>query len=555
MSLRSEPIGQVPGETARVAHAAFPRGTNWMRLRDELGVIYEDVTFRPLFSPRGRPAEAPWRLALVSVMQFAEQLSDRQAAEAARARIDWKYLLGLELGDPGFDASVLSEFRARLVAGGLEQRLLDALLTLCRARGWLRAGGRQRTDATHVLAASRAVQRAGCARQRLRLALNTLAAVAPAWLCQHAQSEWVERYDRHTDDAWQPNQKVDREQLAAEVGADGAALLAAIDAADAPAWLREIPAIQVLRRVWIQNDVPTETGLRWRTRADGLPPAARYVSSPHDLDAHFARGRSIAWIGYKFHVTETCEPDTPHLITEVETTTAPVADGTLTPTIHAALQAKQLLPREHLVDTGYVDANLRVTSQRDYQVELIGPARPDVKWQARAGQGFEAARLAIHWQQQQAICPQGQTSISWTPAIDERTNHVIKIKFSETDCQVCPSRTQCLNPRRRTKYLRRTLTVRPEAQYRALQASRERQATTAFAALYGLRAGIEGTISQAVRACGLRRSGYIGQPKTHLGHVLTAVAINLQRIDAWLTDAPRSPTRHSAFARLMAAAT
>jgi transposase len=301
--------------------------------------------------------------------------------------------------------------------------------------------------------------------------------------------------------------------------------------------------------------VPTEAGPRWRTRADGLPPAARYISSPHDLEAHFARGRSLAWIGYKLHVTETCEPETPHLITAVETTTAPVADGALTPTIHAALQARQLLPREHLVDTGYVDAELRVSSQRDYRVELIGPARPDVKWQARMGQGFAAARLTVDWQRQQATCPAGRTSSSWTPAVDKRTNHVIKIKFSETDCQVCPSRAQCLNPRRRTEYLRRTLTVRPEAQYRALQAARERQATAEFATLYGLRAGIEGTISQAVRACGVRRSRYVGQAKTHLGHVLTAVAINLQRIDAWLTDTPRSRTRHSSFARLMAATT
>lgn len=555
MSLRSEPIGRVPEETARVAHAAFPRGTSWMRLRDELGVLYEDATFRPLFSRRGRPAEAPWRLALVSVMQFAEQLSDRQAAEAVRARIDWKYLLGLELDDPGFDASVLSEFRTRLVAGGLEQRLLDALLALCRARGWLRAGGRQRTDSTHVLAASRAVQRAGCARQALRCALNTLAEVAPAWLYQHAQPEWVERYDRHNDDAWQPSKRIDWEQLAAEVGMDGAALLEMIYTGDAPVWLREVPAVETLRRVWIQNYVPTQTGLRWRTRADGLPPSARYISSPHDLDAHFARHSSTAWIGYKLHLTETCEPEVPHLITEVETTTAPVADGTLTPIIHAALQQRELLPREHLVDTGYVDAKLRVSSQRDYQVELIGPARPDVKWQARAGQGFAAANFTVDWQQQRATCPAGRTSISWTPTIDKRTNDVIKIKFSETDCQVCPSRTQCLNPRRRTKYLRRTLTVRPEAQYRALQASRDRQATTEFAALYGLRAGIEGTISQAVRTCGVRRSRYIGQAKTHLGHVLTAVAINLQRIDAWLTDTPRSRTRHSTFARLMAATT
>src|SRR3954452_6347980 len=137
MSLSMEPIGPVPAETARVAHAAFPRGTRWMRLRDELGVIYTDSLFQPLFARRGRPAEAPWRLALVSVLQFAEDLSDRQAADAVRGRLDWKYLLGLELTDPGFDASVLAEFRARVVVGRAEQALLDALLALCRARGWL----------------------------------------------------------------------------------------------------------------------------------------------------------------------------------------------------------------------------------------------------------------------------------------------------------------------------------------------------------------------------------------------------------------------------------
>jgi transposase len=554
MSLRLAPIGPIPEQTARVARAAFPRGTRWMRLRDELGAIYEDGAFQPLFSTRGRPAEAPWRLALVSVMQFAEDLSDRQAADAVRGRIDWKYLLGLALDDPGFDSTVLVEFRARLVAGGLEQRLLDALLVLCRARGWLRAGARQRTDSTHVLAASRAVQRVGCARQALRNARNTLAAVAPEWLRRHAPPEWVKRYDRHNDDPWHPTQKGDRAVQAATVGADGAILLGAVYAADAPSWLREVPAVELLRRVWMQNYVATPDGLRWRTHADGRPPSARYLSTPHDLDARSAC-QQIAWIGYKAHLTETCEPQAPHLITHVETTMAPVPDGTMTPTIHEALLDRALLPWQHLVDTGYVDAELLVSSLRDYRVDLVGPARPDVKWQARAGHGFEAARFTIDWARRTATCPAGQTSISWTPAIDKRTNPVIKIKFSEIDCGACASRAQCLDPRRRTKYPRRTLTIRPEEQYRALQAARERQVTAAFGVLYGLRAGIEGTISQAVRSCGLRRSRYVGQPKTHLGHVLTAVAVNLQRIDDWLTDTPRSATRHSAFARLMAPST
>jgi transposase len=401
-----------------------------------------------------------------------------------------------------------------------------------------------------VLAASRAVHRVGCARQALRDALNALAVAAPAWLRRRAPPEWAARYDRHNDDPWHPTKPGDRDAQAAEVGADGAALLAAVSAADAPGWLREVPAVETLRRVWVQNYVPVDGGLRWRTREDGRPPAASYLSSPHDLDARYA-SQQIAWIGYKVHLTETCEPATPHLITHVATTPAPVADGALTPTVHEALLDRALLPRQHLVDTAYLDAELMVTSRRDYGVDLVGPARPDVKWQARAGTGFEAANFTVDWARRQATCPAGRTSISWTPAIDNRTNAVIKIKFSGTDCGACPSRAQCLDPRRRTTYPRRTLTVRPEAQYLALQAARARQGTAAFGALYGKRAGIEGTISQAVRGCGLRRSRYVGQAKTHLGHVLSAVAVNLQRIDDWLTDKHRSVTRHSAFARLM----
>src|SRR5947209_5288008 len=188
MSLRSEPIGPVPEETARVARAAFPRGTHWMRLRDELGVIYDDASFRPLFAVRGRPAEAPWRLALVSVMQFAERLSDRKAADAVRGRIDGKYALGLPLADAGFDASVLCEFRARLIASSQELLLLEILLDLCRKRGWLAARGRQRTDSTHVLAAIHGRNQAETVRETIRPKPGVLAESAPP--SRRAHTQW-----------------------------------------------------------------------------------------------------------------------------------------------------------------------------------------------------------------------------------------------------------------------------------------------------------------------------------------------------------------------------
>ena len=157
MSLKPQAIGPIPEETARVAHAVYPKGNVFMRMRDELGTIYQDEAFAHLFSHTGQPAEAPWRLALVTVMQFAEGLSDRQAAFAVSSRIDFKYALGLELTDPGFDHTVLSEFRKRLVAGNSEQVLLDTMLTLFQERGWLKARGKQRTDSAHVLARIRAL--------------------------------------------------------------------------------------------------------------------------------------------------------------------------------------------------------------------------------------------------------------------------------------------------------------------------------------------------------------------------------------------------------------
>src|SRR5499433_3291060 len=188
MSLHAQPFTDVPLETARVAHAAFPQGNIYMRMRDEIGGIYEDEAFAPLFSARGQPAEAPWRLALVTIMQYAEGLPDRQAADAVRSRIDWKYALNLELTDSGFDHTVLSEFRARLITGSAEQLRLDTFLQMCRERKFLKARGRQRTDSTHVLAAIRVLNRLECVGETLRHALNS-----PAVVPHHTDCEGYKR--------------------------------------------------------------------------------------------------------------------------------------------------------------------------------------------------------------------------------------------------------------------------------------------------------------------------------------------------------------------------
>ena len=126
------PAGPIPADTVRVAQAALPEGNTYLRLRNSLGTIFDDALFAPLFPKRGQPAAAPWRLALVTIMQFAEGLSDREAADAVRTRIDWKYFLGLELSDSGFDYSILSRFRERLIKGNAEMSLLQRLLERCR---------------------------------------------------------------------------------------------------------------------------------------------------------------------------------------------------------------------------------------------------------------------------------------------------------------------------------------------------------------------------------------------------------------------------------------
>ena len=144
------------------------------------------------------------------------------------------------------------------------------------------------------------------------------------------------------------------------------------------------------------------------------------ISSPYDVEARYGNKPTTSWVGYTVHVTETCEDDAPHIMTHVETTAGPVSDGAATPHIHQALERQGLLPTTPIVDTGYLDAELLVTSQREYRVDRLGPMRADGQWQAQAAQGFDASHFQIDWEQQRATCPGGYTSFSWTPAMDDR---------------------------------------------------------------------------------------------------------------------------------------
>ncbi len=546
MSLKPQPIGPIPSETMRVAKAAFPTGSLFMKMRDELGTLYQDEMFAGLFPHDGQPALAPWRLALVTIMQFIEELHDRQAADAVRGRIDWKYALGLELEESGFDFTVLSQFRSRLIAGHAESLLFETMLTHLKDRGLLKPGGRQRTDATHVLAAVRVVNRVVCVAETLRATLNMLAEVAPTWLRSFAPDDWYERYGRRIEEYRLPKGKEKRAALVEQIGADGYTLLDAISTTPGVNWLRHVPAVETLRQVWVHQFELVEGHPHFRSD-DNIPPPAKMICSPYDKEATYGRKRTTWWAGYKVHLTESCDEDAPRLITHVETSRAGNGDADITPVIHEALKEKDLLPTEHLTDTNYAEAKQFAQSLHEYGIDLIAPARADHKWQGQAKQGFDAATFPVDWAAQKVICPAGKESLSWTPAVDRRDNQVIKIKFSMTDCKSCPLKTAC------TTAPRRTLTIRMKEHHEALLAGRARQKDAAFWEKYRARSGIEGTISQGVRVFGMRRSRYRGMQKTHLQHTMIATALNVVRTLAWLDEKPLAPTRISKFAALFVA--
>ena len=458
--------------------------------------------------------------------------------------------MGLELTDPGFDFSLLSEFRQRLTDEGAETLLLDRLLEVCKQRGWLKAGGKQRPDSTHVLARVRSLSNLEWVGETLRAVLDDLAALAPDWLVQQISLDWFERYSHRVENYRLPKAESQRTALAQQIGADGLHLLPALEQPEAPESLKEEGSVQLLRQVWQQYDDLSGGKAKWRAGPQ-VSEGEGIMRSPYDPEARTGTKRETTWFGYKVHLTETCALETmedaqgramPQLIVEVQTTVANVQDGEMTEVIQEDLAQHHLLPDEQIVESGYVDADLLVKSQQHYGVKLVGPVLSDTSWQAKAGKGFDVAHFQLDWQNLQATCPQGHTSARWSEA-GER----MEVVFAREVCAACPMRSDCT----KSSTTGRVLHVRPQAAHEALQARRQEQETRAFRQAYQRRAGIEGTLSQAVRRMGIRRARYDGFHKTQVQHVVTAVAINVVRIDAVLTQTPRGKTRQSTFMRLV----
>ncbi len=186
-----------------------------------------------------------------------------------------------------------------------------------------------------------------------------------------------------------------------------------------------------------------------------------------------------------------------------------------------------------------MDADVLVTAQRQHQVDVVGPPFGSYSWQHQTGQGDDLQAFVLDWEAQQAHCPQGQTSVKWTPGHDVSGDPVMRIRFDRATCRACPTRSVCTT----AKEAPRQLTVRTQAHHEAIQAARQRQETAEFKAQYALRSGVESSLSQGIRRFALRQSRYIGLARTHLQQLLTATAMNVVRVIAWLRGAPLGERR------------
>jgi transposase len=290
---------------------------------------------------------------------------------------------------------------------------------------------------------------------------------------------------------------------------------------------------------------PSMSRVRFK-RNQELPPAAEGIESPYDPEARYRQKCDTQWTGYMVHISETCEPTTPHLLTQVHTTTAAVYEAQCTIPIHQALSEKELAPREHFVDGAYISADVLVASQEEHGITLRGPTRPIQGWQAHTDGAYDLSQFTVDWAQRQARCPQGKVSTVWREYVDREGQPYTIVRFGLQDCRPCPARPLCS----RTQETGRRLHLPSQERFEALLAARAWYASEDGQQQYQCRAGVEGTLSQGVRAFGLRRSRYRGLEKTHLQHVATAAAINIDRLVAWLEERPRAKTRTSRFAAL-----
>jgi len=522
MSLQWMLSRTVPADTYALGQILFPATNLYRQIGDRFDDLFPlEVIFTLLYEATGRGAIPPLLMSLVTVFQAWEKVPDRLAAECVVSRIDWKYALHLPLTYLGFHFTDLTAFRARLTSRGEERLVFDQVLSKLKDAGLVKKGGKARTDSTHILAVVEHLGRMELVTESIRVALQAVSVLVPAWVEQRIPSPFRDVYgERQAEYGLSDNQV---QQKLIQAGRDGLWFLAQWDRA-VPVAPDQVPsAVETLRTVLAQQFPGGDP----QSPAPKRPSGRDVIESPHEPEARRGTKRSISWTGYKAQVTETCDAERPHLITDMDVTNALANDSPELPKIQERLQRQDTTPEEHHVDAGYMSGENLVTSAQK-GITLMGKPLADTQ----GPKGFQQADFQIDETAHQARCPAGQTSTYWhedpAPANGDAP---IDIRFDGATCQQCPFYGQCTSsPRGRSLHLhpyRKALTER------RLEAQME-----AFLIKIRVRAGVEGTISQLVRGTGTRCARYRGQVKVRLQAFFAAVAINLKRVVSWWV-APR----------------
>lgn len=530
MCLKVQTPWPIPTETAAVGKAILKEGNPYRLIGDRLFERYREQEYADLYSAEGKPGISPVILAFVTVFQFMERLPDRQAAEAMRVRMDWKYALHLPLEYEGFDYSVLSEFRDRLIAHEAEGRVFEALVEAVRGFGLIKEHGKQRSDSIAMLTKVRRLSRVELVVETLRLAVGALVRVDRKWSEAMIPPSWEERYgerfvrQRYSEKEWKEYEE--------QIGDDGKWLLERLDQGGVPAEYQNLSEVQVLKTVWAQQFREEEGQVVYQElkKYDGHT----QIQTPHDPEARYSRKRCFEWVGDKVQLTDTDDEGYPHLITDIVGTGSNVTDYEELPNIQERLEQRRCKPAQHYVDAGYMSGPNLLSSQNQ-GIDLIGPLSPVVTPQDKIPDGITQVQFQVDLDHLLVTCPQGYTADQ--PVTEGQSWH---FKFPTSTCAACELRPRCC-----TGKSGRTIGI--TTHYKLLQAARQRQKTEDFKKDYHLhRSGVEGSLSALVRGNGLRVGRYVGQRKRHLQAVFTGCAVNIKRTAHWLAGT-RPQIRHSGW--------
>jgi transposase len=506
----------VPADTAALGQILLAVTDIYRQIGDRFDELIpaEDV-FSPMYSHKGMGAVSPLLLALVTILQVMEKLPDRVAAGYVVTRLDWKYALHLPLGYLGFHFTDLHAFRQRLLEHGQERLVFDQVVAKLKAMGLIKERGKVRTDATHVVALINRLSQLELVRESIRVVLDAVGDVAPVWVSETVPEAFTETYGQRRNDYRLSNAQIAKQLL--EAGRDGFWFLAQIERS-APAEARMLSEVGVLRAVLQQQypQGPQSGPVKDRPAGRGV------IETPHDPEARGSKKRHKSWVGYKEHITETCDEKLPSLIVDVEVTDATVGDNDELPEIQGRLAEREMQPGKQLVDQAYMSGpNLARSTEEG--TDLVGRPEQD----HGAPEGYRQANFQTDEEKKEAVCPAGHKNVVWSEKlIGDGERCRVEIRFASKTCQECRAFGVC------TKSTQgRSLALNP---YRdLLEPCRARAKTEEFKQEFKLRSQIEGSISELVRGYGARHARYRGRAKNRLQACFTATAANLKRTIRW----------------------